>query len=96
MAITVKEAAIVAIIIESILYGKSFRGDSGVERYDDTSFRSGVLTFVFGVTVWALTYQRASAEIARTMLGAACLLFILGTMVRPEHLCRKSQYGSLS
>ncbi|KAF8837984.1 hypothetical protein BDN67DRAFT_908214 [Paxillus ammoniavirescens] len=60
MSITVKEAAIVAIIIESILYG--------------------LLTFVFGVTVWALTYQRTSAEIARTMLGAACLLFILGTM----------------
>ncbi|KAF8836806.1 hypothetical protein BDN67DRAFT_1014363 [Paxillus ammoniavirescens] len=60
MAITVKEAVIVAIIIESILYG--------------------LFTFLFGVTVWALTYQRTSAEIARLVLGAACLLFVLGTM----------------
>ncbi|KAF8837979.1 hypothetical protein BDN67DRAFT_972184 [Paxillus ammoniavirescens] len=60
MEITVKEAVIVAIIVESILYG--------------------LLTFLFGVTVWALTYQRTSAKIPRLMLGAACLLFVLGTM----------------
>ncbi|KIJ60579.1 hypothetical protein HYDPIDRAFT_32206 [Hydnomerulius pinastri MD-312] len=60
MGITVKQAVLVSIIIESILYG--------------------LLMFLFGVAVWALTYQRTSAEIARLMLGAACLLFILGTM----------------
>ncbi|KAF8837981.1 hypothetical protein BDN67DRAFT_972187 [Paxillus ammoniavirescens] len=60
MAITVKEAVIVAMIIESVLYG--------------------LLMFVFGVTVWALTYQRTPVEIPRLMLGVTCLLFILGTM----------------
>ncbi|KIJ09556.1 hypothetical protein PAXINDRAFT_17343 [Paxillus involutus ATCC 200175] len=60
MMITVKEAVIVSIIVESVLYG--------------------VLTFLFGVAVWALTYQRTSAEIVRLVLGAAFLLFVLGTM----------------
>ncbi|KAH7883382.1 hypothetical protein F5I97DRAFT_235937 [Phlebopus sp. FC_14] len=60
MAITVKQAVLVSIIIESILYG--------------------LLTFLFGVTIWVLTYQRTYAEISRVMLGAACLLFVLGTM----------------
>jgi hypothetical protein len=47
MAITVKEAVIVAIIVESILYGKPFRGDSRVERYNDAcSIRT------VGVLVW--------------------------------------------
>lgn len=60
MGISVTEAAIVAIIIESILYGIS--------------------TFLFGITLWSLTYQRKSAEVSRIMLAAACLLFLLGTM----------------
>jgi hypothetical protein len=96
MMITVKEAVIVSIIVESVLYGKSFRADSRVERSDNTSFRSGVLTFLFGVAVWALTYQRTSAEIVRLVLGAAFLLFVLGTMVRTEHLYREFQHGSIS
>ncbi|KAF8837554.1 hypothetical protein BDN67DRAFT_972826 [Paxillus ammoniavirescens] len=60
MGFTLNEAMLVAIIVESILYG--------------------LLIFLFGVTLWALTYQRKSAEISCLMLGAACLLFILGTM----------------
>jgi uncharacterized membrane protein len=94
MEITAKEAAIVAIIVETILYGKPFRANSRVERYDDASFRSGLLIFLFGVTVWALTHQRTSTKISRLMLGAACLLFLLGTMVRTEHLYHKSYHGS--
>ncbi|OJA12826.1 hypothetical protein AZE42_04237 [Rhizopogon vesiculosus] len=58
--ITVKAAVILAIIVESILYGIS--------------------TFLFGITVWSLTYQRNPSEVSRLMLVAACLLFILGTM----------------
>ncbi|OAX40249.1 hypothetical protein K503DRAFT_798973 [Rhizopogon vinicolor AM-OR11-026] len=58
--ISIKAAIILAIIIESILYGIS--------------------TFLFGITLWSLTYQRNSAEVARLMIVAACLLFLLGTM----------------
>ncbi|OJA20168.1 hypothetical protein AZE42_08164 [Rhizopogon vesiculosus] len=40
----------------------------------------GVSIFLFGITLWSLTYQRKSTEVSRSMLVAACLLFLLGTM----------------
>ncbi|OAX36777.1 hypothetical protein K503DRAFT_772177 [Rhizopogon vinicolor AM-OR11-026] len=40
----------------------------------------GISTFLFGITLWALTYQRKAAEVARPMLAAACLLFLMCTM----------------
>ncbi|OJA21635.1 hypothetical protein AZE42_10147 [Rhizopogon vesiculosus] len=40
----------------------------------------GISIFLFGITVWSLTYQRKSAEVSRSMLVTACLLFLLGTM----------------
>jgi len=55
-----KASAILAIILESILYGIS--------------------SFLFGIAVWSLTYQRKSAEVPRSMLAAACLLFLLSTL----------------
>lgn len=78
--ISVKESALVAIIIESFLYG----------RYAHCSpfaplkilCRQGISTFLFGITVWSLIYQRNSAQVAYSMLIAACLLFFLSTMVR--------------
>lgn len=48
-----------------------------------SSFWPGVSTFLFGITLWALTYQRNWAEVARLMVAAACLLFLMGTMVCP-------------
>ncbi|OAX36778.1 hypothetical protein K503DRAFT_277646 [Rhizopogon vinicolor AM-OR11-026] len=60
MAISMQASAILAIILECILYGIS--------------------TFLFGITLWALTYQRKSRDVARPMLAAACLLFLMGTL----------------
>jgi len=45
------------------------------------SYWQGISTFLFGITLWSLTYQRNSVEVARLMIVAACLLFLLGTMV---------------
>ncbi|KAJ8595455.1 hypothetical protein M405DRAFT_355988 [Rhizopogon salebrosus TDB-379] len=60
MGISFEGAAILSIIIESILYGIS--------------------TFLFGITLWSLVYQRKSAEIAHLMVAAACLLLLLSTL----------------
>jgi len=60
MDISFQGAAILSIIIESILYGIS--------------------TFLFGITLWSLVYQRKSADIARLMVAAACLLLLLSTL----------------
>ncbi|OJA13761.1 hypothetical protein AZE42_01554 [Rhizopogon vesiculosus] len=45
-----------------------------------SSFSPGISTFLFGITLWALTYQRKSRDVARPMLAAACLLFLMGTL----------------
>ncbi|KIJ09555.1 hypothetical protein PAXINDRAFT_17342 [Paxillus involutus ATCC 200175] len=79
MAITVKEAVIVAIIVESILYGKPFRGDSRVERYNDACSIRTVGVLVWGYSM-GIDISAHICEIPRLMLCGACLLFILGTM----------------
>ncbi|OJA20171.1 hypothetical protein AZE42_08163 [Rhizopogon vesiculosus] len=40
----------------------------------------GISTFLFGITLWSLTYQRNFTGGFRPMLAVACLLFILSTM----------------
>jgi len=80
MEISVKEATLVAIIIESILYGWYLHRARFLHHW--SSFSQGISSFLFAVTLWSLTYQRNPAEVARSMLVAACLLFILSTMVR--------------
>ncbi|OJA12827.1 hypothetical protein AZE42_04236 [Rhizopogon vesiculosus] len=75
--ISIEAAIILAIIIESILYGIS--------------------TFLFGITLWSLTYQRNSAEVSRLMIAATCLLFLLGTMpaVIESGCCFRAKNGKM-
>ena len=44
--------------------------------------RAGLSLALFGVTVWALVYKRATTEVNRLMCTAAVLLFLLSTLVR--------------
>ncbi|OAX31372.1 hypothetical protein K503DRAFT_727879 [Rhizopogon vinicolor AM-OR11-026] len=40
----------------------------------------GISIFLFGITLWSLTYQRKSSEISRIMVTAACMLLLLSTL----------------
>jgi hypothetical protein len=71
MAITVKEAVIVAMIVESILYGTPFRADSRVERSDDTS---SIRTIHILVWCYSMGIDISAHVCGNCTPGAGCCL----------------------
>ena len=80
MGISVTAATLLSIIVEGILYGQYLQSALPVDRQWCLLY-TGFSTFLFAITLWALTYQRKAAEVAHPMFAAACLLFIMSTMV---------------
>ena len=76
--ISLDEAALVSIILESLLYGsrpKSFGSCSNTNK-----LRSGVFTIMFGFTLWVLIHERIGRINMRLLLPALAL-YALATAV---------------
>ena len=76
--ISLDEAALISMILESLLYGsrpKSFSSCSNTNKLGP-----GVFTIMFGFTLWVLIHKRSS-QVNMKLLLPSMALYVLATVV---------------